>query len=66
MGSVWTNQRPVMRPCDQSGPIRSHLDLLLDGWSAGCQEVVEIHHGVDPGVQEGTEPTLTSSNKPVI
>ena len=31
---------------------------------AGGEEVVEVHHAVDPGVQEGTEPALASTDKP--
>lgn len=38
--------------------------IFLDGGAAGCQEVVEVHHHVDSRVQEGTEATLTSSDKP--
>ena len=37
---------------------------LLEGWSTCSQEVVEVHHHVHSGVQEGSKATLTSSDKP--
>ena len=38
--------------------------FLYAGAAPGGEEVVEVHHTVDPGVQEGTEPALASSDKP--
>ena len=43
-------------------PLPPEIFLYLG--SARRQEIIEIHHGVHPGVQEREEPTVTSSNKP--
>ena len=39
-------------------------EILLNTWTAGCQEVVEVHHTVDSRVEEWSKSTLTSSHKP--
>ena len=39
-------------------------EIFLDLGSAGGQEIVEIHDGVNSGVDEGKESTVTSANKP--
>ena len=38
--------------------------FLYAGPPPGGEEVVEVHHTVHPGVQEGSEPALASSDKP--
>ena len=38
-------------------------EILLYLGSAGGQQVVEVHHGVNPRVQEGQEPAVASTNK---
>ena len=38
-------------------------EVGLQGGSAGGQQVVEVHHGVHPRVQEGKEPAVASTNK---
>ena len=38
--------------------------FLYAGPPPGREEVVEVHHTVHPGVQEGSEPALASSDKP--
>ena len=39
-------------------------EILVEAGAAGREEVVEVHHAVHPGVQEGAEPALASSDKP--
>ena len=39
-------------------------EVGLQGGSAGGQQVVEVHHGVHPRVQEGQEPAVAPTNKP--
>ena len=46
------------------GEISFPAQIFLDAGPPGREEVVEVHHAVDPGVQEGTEPALTSTDKP--
>ena len=46
------------------GEISFPPEIFLNAGTAGREEVVEVHHTVNPGVQEGPEPTVTSSDKP--
>ena len=46
------------------GEISFPAQIFLDAGPPGGEEVVEVHHAVDPGVQEGTEPALASTDKP--
>ena len=39
-------------------------EVGLQGGAAGCQQVVEVHQGVHPGVQERPESALASSDEP--
>lgn len=46
------------------GQILLPPEVPLHGGSAGSQQVVEVHEGVDPGVKKRSEATLTPTNKP--
>ena len=39
-------------------------EILVEAGAAGREEVVEVHHAVHPGVQEGAEAALSSAYKP--
>ena len=39
-------------------------EVGLQGGATGCQQVVEVHQGVHPGVQERPESALASSDEP--
>lgn len=39
-------------------------EILVEAGAAGREEVVEVHHAVHPGVQEGAEAALAAANKP--
>ena len=39
-------------------------EIFLDAGSTGGQEVIQIHHRVHAGVEEGEETAVTSSDKP--
>ena len=39
-------------------------EIFLYAGSAGGQQVVEVHHRVHSGVQEGKKPPVPASNKP--
>ena len=46
------------------GEISFPPEIFLYAGTTGREEVVEVHHTVHPGVQEGSEPALASSDKP--
>ena len=49
-----------LQGCEISFP----AEIFLNAGPPGGEEVVEVHHTVHPGVEEGAKPTLTSSDKP--
>ena len=54
------NELDHLHGCEISFP----PEIFLYAGTTGREEVVEVHHTVHPGVEEGPEPTVASSDKP--